>query len=216
MNIKAFIIALVVFGLQNSALAEGVDVALNALSAAPEGRELKNVGAMRTARITFYNPDSHTAMEGGPRNRYSEPINSIEDAIKNGRPVTVAADIYGAFGNACNQRDNRCLLLIHAAGFDMAFPSYRKKFPNLPRNSFIALVEDTGSDFFHTAGKRFDVAVRSRRLAVAIPPYLNAHIKWMRLHSPCGSDERARRCQLADARISGEARSAMGLSGRDL
>lgn len=238
MKIKTLTLALIFFALQNAALAEVgsepvADVEAVLASAMPtempvlvpmpvprpaaaDGVALKNLGIARAARVTFYNPNSNSLMEGGPINRFTERINSVEDAIRNGRPVTVAADIYGPFGEMCNQRDKRCLLLIRLPGFDTAYPSYRKKFAKLPRNSFIALVEDTGGAFFNTEGKRFDIAVRSHNLAGAVPPYINPQVKWMRLHSPCGNDARARRCQLSDAHITGEAMSAMGLSGRDL
>ena len=153
---------------------------------------------VRSTHLTFYNPNSNSRMEGGPRNRYTEFINDVYDAIKNGRPVSIAADYLGAFGAECNQRHNRCLVLIKAIGFDQLFPEYRKKFPLLPANTFIGLVEDTGGAFYHTQGRKFDIAVRSAKLALAAPPYFKTAGTWVKLKNPCGTRNGGRECVLSN------------------
>lgn len=181
-------------------------------------RQLRHVGVARPVKITWYNPSINDSMEGGKSTRYGggETVNAIEDAIKNGRPVTIAADYENAFGETCNQRDRRCTVLIRLKGFNIAYPSYRKKFPYLPRNTFIAIVEDTGSAFVGSNGAKFDIASRSKKLYKASTPSLSKVATWSRLVSPCGSDEGSRYCNLSNDHISGEAMTAMGLTGRDL
>jgi hypothetical protein len=179
-------------------------------------RELRHLSAPRMSRVTFYNPSVNNSMEGGRKNRHGETVNSIEDAAKNGRPVTIAADYLNTFGELCNQKYKRCTLLIKMAGFDIAYPSYRKKFRYLPKNTFIAIVEDTGGAFVNTNGKRFDIASLSKKLQKGIPRYMNQYVKWFRLHNPCGSDDDSRRCNLANAHISPAAVTALATGGRDL
>lgn len=164
------------------------------------GPTLKLVDAVKRAKFTVYNPNVNDNMEGGPKNRYSEPINSIEDAAKNGRPVTLAADAYNRFGSACNQRQRRCLILVLAPNFDSMFPEYRKKFTNLPRNSFLGIVEDTGDAFNGSNGTHFDIAVRNRHWTFGRPlTFVSA--RWLRINNPCGLTSRGRNCNLAEARL---------------
>lgn len=123
---------------------------------------------------TVYNPNIGGSMEGGGKNRLGEKINSIEDAAKNGRPVTVAMDRFGAFGAQCNNKSRngsskRCLLLVQLPGLDKQYPAYGKKFPNLPADSFIAMVEDTGGAFSYKGTGKMDVPFRSGGLYRASP-----------------------------------------------
>ncbi len=111
---------------------------------------------------TIYNPSIGGSMEGGSSNRMGEKVNSMEQAAKNGRPVTVAMDRFGEFGAVCNNKDRRgnskrCLMLVHLPGLDSMFPAYGKKFPNLPADSFIALVEDTGGAFSNKGTGKIDI-----------------------------------------------------------
>lgn len=170
------------------------------------------------ARVTFYDPDVNNAMEGGPcTNRGNivkkkgkalgctggEYLNSVEDSIQNKRPVSVAADDKGAFGASCNsvRGDKRCTILIYLQGFDRLYPNYHKSFPHLPKDTFIALVEDTGGDFHYTKGHRFDIAVRSRQLARAAPGFIRSEVHWTKLQSPCGLGAKSRTCEFADAHL---------------
>jgi hypothetical protein len=159
---------------------------------------------VRKANVTFYNPNSNSRLEGGPRTRFGETINAVSDAIKNGRPVTVAADYKGSFGAECNQLHRRCLMLVKATGFDRLFPEYRKKFPHLPKNTFIGIIEDTGGAFFHTAGRRFDLAIRSSALARALPSWFDDDVKWIKLKNPCGTKLGGRECVLNERALAPE------------
>lgn len=181
-------------------------------------REMRNVGPARRARVTFYNPSSKHAIEGGKHTRFGtdEKVHSIEMAIKTGRPVTVAADYTKAFGNACNQTDSRCTLLFKMGGFDAKFPGYRKKFKYLPKNTFIAIVEDTGGAFIGTNGTRFDLSSLSKELEFAIPKYMNQYVTWVRLNTPCGMDEGARYCNYEMAYISEQTKTALAGGGKNL
>lgn len=140
---------------------------------------------------TFYVPISQ-GIEGGPRNRHGEMIQTVETAAKRGTPVTVAADHIGDFGRRCNSNspDRRCLLLVHASGFDGIFPAYRKKFKNLPKDSFVALIEDSGSPkYFHNRpqdaeGKHLDIATDRRELALRAPMGFSS-LRWVELASKC-------------------------------
>lgn len=114
---------------------------------------------------TVYNPGISNSMQGGKLTRFSgvvqERVNSIEDAAKNGRPVTVAMDYLGGFGAKCNRRERRCLLLVHVPGLDKVMPAYSKRFPNLPKNSFLAIVEDTGGAFYNKGTGKLDIPMRN-------------------------------------------------------
>jgi hypothetical protein len=173
-------------------------------SASSSGRILHAVSAVSSARVTFYDPSMDTKMEGGDKDLYGDVVNSIEDSSSNGRPVTLAADRAGAFGNECNRVNQRCLILFHVVGFDQAFPSYHKHFPHLPKDTFLGLVEDTGSDFTHTNGSRFDLASRSSRNADAAPRGLNTNVKWTVIDNPCGDGEAGRRCDFSTASLTSE------------
>jgi len=124
---------------------------------------------------TVYNPNLNNKMEGGKRNRHGDLITSIEDAAKTGRPVTVAMDIYGDFGKKCNWKSSNgtkrrsCLLLVHLPGLDEIYPEYKKKFPNLPEDSFLAIVEDTGGAFYHKGTGKMDIPFRTKNLHQANP-----------------------------------------------
>lgn len=177
--------------------------ALGGAVAEPDRQDLvlNSVGDVEKARVTFYNPNNSSRLEGGPKNQFSEPINSIEDAIRNGRPVTLAADTWGKFGADCNRREKRCLILIKTEGFDRLFPAYRGRFPNLPRNSFLGIVEDTGGAFYGTKGKRFDLAARNQSLANTVPGFFAEYASSLRLANPCGQGKDSRHCVLVAAKL---------------
>lgn len=114
-------------------------------------------------------------MEGGKRNRHGENVIAIEDAAKTGQPVTVAMDIRGEFGKQCNWKNNNgtqrksCLLLVHLPGLDKTYPAYKNKFPNLPQDSFIAIVEDTGGAFYNKGTGKMDIPFKDKKLYKASP-----------------------------------------------
>ena len=123
---------------------------------------------------TVYNPDINNKMEGGSKNRMNTYINSVDDAATNGLPVTVAMDMKGEFGDKCNYSEvhkengedvrvtKRCLMLVHLPGLDENFPQYAEKFQKLPKDSFLALVEDTGSAFFGKGTGKMDIPFRKK------------------------------------------------------
>lgn len=157
------------------------------------------------SKPTFYNPSINNKMEGGAHTRFSgrykkEYVNSVEDAINNGRPVTVAMDYKGEWGQRCNRREKRCTLLVTASGFDKAFPQYRKKFPNLPDNTFLAIVEDTGGAFYGKGTKKIDIATRNNKYYRSAPQGFSS-LAFQVLEEPkCGTGSKARYCDLSDWR----------------
>jgi hypothetical protein len=173
---------------------------------------LHPLSALNTARITFYDPSVNSRLEGGNRDAFGETINSIEDAERNGRPVTIAADNYGSFGRQCNRESKRCLVLIHTAGFDTYFPAYRKRFPHLPKNTFLGIVEDTGGAFAGTNGKRMDLATRNRSFARSVPGGFNDHVTWTQVQNPCGSAEAGRQCDLTTASLAPQTLAMLNIS----
>ena len=175
---------------------KGVTVPENAIP--PDLRlVLEPLSDVNSARVTFYDPDINNAMEGGGLDLFSERINSVEDSIKNGRPITLAADKYGKFGSACNREDQRCLMLIHTKGFDRTFPGYRQKFKYLPKDTFLGIIEDTGGAFAGKAGTRMDIAVRNRSLARAVPGGFNDHVRWTHVDNPCVNGAKGRQCDMS-------------------
>jgi hypothetical protein len=83
-------------------------------------------------------------------------------------------DRFGEFGAKCNSKDKkgnskRCLLLVHLPGLDAQFPAYGKKFPNLPKDSFIALVEDSGGAFSYKGTGKMDIPFSKGKLYRANP-----------------------------------------------
>lgn len=118
------------------------------------------------SRSSVYNPDDHGSTEGGSRTRFGEKINSLEDAAKNGRPVSVSMDDEGAFGKKCNRSASRCLLLVRVPGIDRRFPAYARRFPNLPKDTILAVVEDRGDAFAGKGTGKIDIPIRSRKLAL--------------------------------------------------
>lgn len=120
-----------------------------------------------TSLPSVYNPNISNSMEGGPLNRFGETINSVEDAARNGRPVTVAMDFHGEFGLKCNKKSARCLLLVQVPGFDRTYPKYARRFPHLPSNSFLAVVEDTGGAFVNKGTGKIDIPFRTGGLHVS-------------------------------------------------
>lgn len=119
---------------------------------------------------TVYDPSDESLMEGGKKTRMSgksgealELVNSIEAAATNGKPVTVAMDLEGEFGARCNSKNSlgtetrRCLMLVTLPGLDEKYPEYGKRFKNLPQDSFLALVEDTGGAFRGKGTGKIDI-----------------------------------------------------------
>jgi len=115
---------------------------------------------------SVYNPNDGGSLEGGGQTRFGESINSIEDAARNGRPVSVSMDETGTFGRNCNRSSSRCLLLVHVPEIDKKFPAYARKFPNLPKDTILAIVEDRGDAFVGKGTGKLDIAIRSSRLAL--------------------------------------------------
>lgn len=110
---------------------------------------------------TVYNPSRNNTMQGGKKNRFTEYVRSVEDAIRSGNPVTVAMDHEGPFGSECSNYDRRCLLLVHLPGLNDAFPEYRQAFPLLPKDSILAIVEDTGGAFEGKGTGKLDLPFRN-------------------------------------------------------
>lgn len=111
---------------------------------------------------TVYNPKISNKMQGGKHTRFNskanpETVNTIQQAAINGRPVTVAMDYLGKFGQSCNSLDRRCIVLVNVPGLDRAIPQYAAKFPNLPKDSFLAIVEDTGGAFYGKGTGKIDI-----------------------------------------------------------
>lgn len=131
--------------------------------------EPHNENFMSTCTSTHssvYNPNDNGRLEGGGSTRFGESINSIEDAARNGRPVSVSMDDTGTFGRKCNRSSSRCLLLVHVPEIDKKFPAYSRKFPNLPKDTILAIVEDRGDAFEGKGTGKLDIAIRSSRLAL--------------------------------------------------
>lgn len=147
-------------------------------------------------KTTFYNPGDNSRMEGGSRNRFNERALGIQDAIRTGNPVTLAMDYKGQFGKQCNRAQKRCTLLVCNDGFDDAFPSYRGKFPNVPENCFLGIVEDTGGYFVGKGTQKLDIASFSRAHARANPKGTERST-FQVVENPCGSGSQARNCDLA-------------------
>lgn len=136
-----------------------------------------------TSYATVYDPSNEGKMEGGKKTRMSGPegtstyeeVNSVEAAAKNGKPVTVAMDLQGEFGARCNNKNNdgtettRCLMLVTLPGLDKKYPDYGKKFKNLPQDSFIALVEDTGGAFKGKGTGKIDIPFTTKGWAGSSP-----------------------------------------------
>lgn len=124
---------------------------------------------------TVYNPSKNSRMEGGANNRMGEKVISVEEAAKTGKPVTVAMDRFGDFGSKCNWKSSdgsstrRCLLLVHVPGLDQNYPAYGKKFPNLPVDSLLAIVEDTGGAFSYKGTGKIDIPFSKNNFHKANP-----------------------------------------------
>lgn len=143
---------------------------------------------------TSYRSQEEADMEGGSKTRYGEPLNSVEQAIHNGRPVSLAADIYGSFGKRCNKRNSRCTLLVYSRGFDKRYPNYKTKFPGLPADTFVGIVEDTGGAFYHKGTAKIDLAVRNRKIANGVS---DKNMRFTEIANPCGKGKKARYCNLS-------------------
>lgn len=135
-----------------------------------------------TSIATIYDPSNEGSMEGGKKTRMSaksgeklELVNSLESAAENGKPVTVAMDLEGEFGARCNNKNKdgtetrRCIMLVTLPGLDEKFPAYGKKFKNLPKDSFIAIVEDTGGAFRGKGTGKIDIPFTTKGWAKESP-----------------------------------------------
>lgn len=126
-------------------------------------------GKTQATWVTHYGSDptkyanaAEERMEGGPLDRHGGRLNSVEESIQNGRPVSVAGDIHGEFGRRCNQSPKKaCLILLCYKNFDQVFPEYRARFPGVQKDCLIGVVVDTGGAFYGTNGRKIDVATRS-------------------------------------------------------
>jgi hypothetical protein len=132
-----------------------------------------NCGLTQSTLITHYGADPsqyksarQALMEGGAIDRYGQKLNSVEQSIKNGRPVSLAGDTQGQFGSRCNTSPSRsCLMLVCYDNFDQTFPEYRSRFPGVQKNCLIGVVVDTGGAFTGTSGRKIDVAVNDIKKA---------------------------------------------------
>ncbi len=109
-------------------------------------------------------------MEGGSLDRHGKTLNSVEDSIRNGRPISLAGDQFGNFGQRCNKSPSQsCLMLVCYQNFDRVFSNYRARFPGVQKNCLIGVVVDTGDAFNGTSGRKIDVAtediVKARTLS---------------------------------------------------
>lgn len=147
------------------------------------------------SRPTFYNPNINDSMEGGNKTRFGEAINSVEDSIRNGRPVSVAMDYKGSFGEECNRRNRRCTLLVCSKGFSSAFPAYTRAFPNVPNNCFVGIVEDTGGAFKYKGTSKIDIATRHNQYYRSNPRGFGS-VAFSKIQSPCGMAASSRRCDV--------------------
>lgn len=164
--------------------------------------------AVTTTNMTFYNanPKSYRSkaerkLEGGAYTQFDEKLNSVEQSIKNGRPVSLSGDEFGEFGRSCNQKERRCTLLITVKGFSNLYRNYKDKFPHLPKDTFIGIVEDKGEAFAYKGTKKLDAAVVNRAYAASVPDSFK-YTKWRKIENPCGKSASARNCDLSNIRIS--------------
>lgn len=126
-------------------------------------------GLTQSTWVTHYGSDpskysgpKEAKLEGGPKDRHGRLLNSVEESIQNGQPVSLAGDIYNEFGQRCNQSPkSACLMLLCYNNFDQVYPEYRARFPGVQKNCLIGVITDTGGAFFGTNGKKIDVATRS-------------------------------------------------------
>ena len=157
--------------------------------------------------LTVYNPASDDEFEGGRLNRWSEPLIPVEAsagvAAKKdsyyqnkpmlGMPISVSMDPWGEFGKRCNQRKKRCTLLAYVKGFDQAFPDYKKTFANLPKDSFVAIVDDDGGPLKGKGYSHVDMASIHPRYFNAFPWFLSTRISYQIIPS-CDGSAVGRKC----------------------
>lgn len=130
-------------------------------------------GKTQSTWITHYGSDpsqysgpKEARLEGGSKDRHGRQLNSVEESIHNGRPVSLAGDIYGEFGRRCNQSPSKaCLMLVCYENFDATYPEYRARFPGVQANCLIGAIVDTGGAFYGTNGQKIDVATRDIKKA---------------------------------------------------
>lgn len=126
-------------------------------------------GLTQSTWVTHYGSDAsqygsaaEAKLEGGEKDRHGRKLNSVEESIKNGRPVSLAGDKDGEFGRRCNQSPTKaCLMLVCYEKFDEVFPEYRARFPGVQKNCLIGAIVDTGGAFYGSNGGKIDVATRS-------------------------------------------------------
>lgn len=153
---------------------------------------ISGCGNSHRTTVTHYGSDptryaslAEANMEGGEFDRWGKDpkknkLNSVEEAIKNKRPVSLAGDTKGGFGKRCNSRNSACLMLVCYPSFDKNYPNYRRTFPNVPKNCMIGAVVDTGSAFTHKGGTKLDVATKDIQIARS----LKETGEWTELQSP--------------------------------
>ncbi len=132
-----------------------------------------------TTEATFYKPGGG-GKEGGLKNSREESANTFREAIDNGWPIGVATDQIDAsqrtskstFVERCGNKlsEGRCLILMHVPGLwdtlarqglDMV-----KRFGNkIPRDTVIAVSEDTGGAFHGKEQQKIDLAVPNAEIA---------------------------------------------------
>jgi hypothetical protein len=140
---------------------------VGSLTGGAQGSAASCSGGEKT-KVTHYGSDptkyasaKESKLEGGSRTRYGKELNSVEQSIKNGNPVSLAGDTEGAFGQRCNRKDSACMMLVCYPKFDATYPEYRAKFPGVQKNCLIGLIEDTGGAFKGKGGSKIDVATQS-------------------------------------------------------
>ncbi|MGE4130275.1 MAG: SH3 domain-containing protein [Bdellovibrionales bacterium] len=167
----------------------------------------------RSTFITHYgaNPATYASaaearMEGGSKDRYGLPLTSVEESIRNGRPVSLAADHTGSFGRECNRKGNPCLMLVCYSQFDRLYPSYRRKFPGVPANCLIGVIVDTGGAFGGSNGRKIDVAVQNRRVYQSV----SGSGSYTKISTPTceGSVSKKRVCDVSSLRVACGERSS--------
>jgi|GEM_PF-5623655 len=128
--------------------------------------------------------------------RFGEKLNSLEQASKNGRPVSLAMDHRGSFGALCNRAQSRCTILVCGKGFDSKVPQYAKAISGLPKDCFLGIVEDTGPSVSGKDDQMVMVSVESNKSFSGVSDW-----KYQLVDSPCGKSRLARDCDFRKQKI---------------
>lgn len=132
----------------------------------------------------------------GSSTRFGEKLNSLEQAIKNGRPVSLAMDHTGSFGSVCNRAQSRCTLLICGKGFDSKVPQYAKSIAGIPKDCFLGIVEDTGPSVSGKGDQQVMISVESSKIFSGV-----TDLKYQLVDSPCGKSRSSRDCDFRKQKI---------------